>query len=220
MVSDSMSLFSALKSNNWKDTDPILAEVKEKLRRVGKTPTLLWVPSHCRIEGNDMADKLAGHGTKMDQKEIGVTSKIVKARIKREKWKINHERALQTYRDRRQPQVKIEGKWPRQVRRLYSRLRTGHSKELKHYSWRIEKSDDMECECGAERETIEHVVTECPLMAQKKRELGLQNVKTCILVDDPELGRKLLEERFPGLKIRDENAIDAGGGPSPHTQQC
>ena len=51
MVSDSMSLFSALKSNNWRDTDPILMEIKEKLRKLQKTPTLLWVPSHCMIEG-------------------------------------------------------------------------------------------------------------------------------------------------------------------------
>ena len=47
-----------------------------------KHPTLLWVPSHCNIEGNDRADELAELGTKLNQTGVPVTDKIVKARIK------------------------------------------------------------------------------------------------------------------------------------------
>ena len=141
IVSDSMSLFSALKSNNWRDTDPVLAEIKEKLRKIQKTPTLLWVPSHCKIEGNDKADELADLGTKSNQTDVPVTSKIIKAKIKGRRWKVKHERAIQINKNRRQPRMEVEAKWPKSVRSLYARLCTGHSKELNYYKWRIEKTD-------------------------------------------------------------------------------
>ena len=76
----------------------------------------------------------------------------------------------------------------------------------------------MGCKCGEERETIEHIVSECPLLMNKRRKLGLQNVTPELLVEDPEMGRRLLEGRFPGLQIRDQNSIHDGGGTPPYTQ--
>ena len=174
---------------------------------------MLWVPSHCQIPGNDEADRLAELGTKLSQSEVPVTSKITQARIRREKWKIDHVRAAQTFQDRRQPRTEIEKNWPRDVRTLYARLRSGHAKELNYYSWLIEKDEDPSCKCGAEKETIEHVISECPLLDEKRKVLKLQNIKTDIMVKDPEKCRKLLEERFPGLRLRDENYQESGGTP-------
>jgi len=78
----------------------------------------------------------------------------------------------------------------------------------------------MGCKCGAERETIEHLVCECPLLSSKRRNLGLKNVTAEILVEDPETGQRLLEGRFLGLQIQDENATDDGGGAPPPITQC
>ena len=211
IITDSMSLFSALRSNDWRDTDPILAEIKEKLQNIESRPTLLWVPSHCRIPGNDRADKLADMGTKLSQKEVPVTGKITRARIKREKWGVGHYRAARTFKDKRQPRTDIEKKWPRKVRSLYARLRSGHSKELSYYSWLIEKQDDPSCKCGAEKETIEQVIAECPLLDEDRRNLDMTNAKLETMVKNPEASRKLLMTRFPGLQVRDENSIEAGG---------
>ena len=90
-----MSLFSALRSNDY--TDPILAEIKEKLRNIE-----LWVPSHCKIYGNDREEKLVDMGMKLSQREFSVTGKITRARIKRKEWRVEHDRAPRTYKNRMQ----------------------------------------------------------------------------------------------------------------------
>ena len=56
--SDSMSLVDALKSNNWKNGDPWLKQIKQMSYNL----TLLWIPSHCVIPGNERADELANKG--------------------------------------------------------------------------------------------------------------------------------------------------------------
>ena len=108
---------------------------------------------------------------------------------------------------------------PRKVRSLYARLRSGHSKELSYYSWLIEKQDDPSCKCEAEKETIEHVVVECPLLDEDRRAIDMTNAKMETMVKDPERSRKLLMTRFPGLKVWDVNSIEAGGT-TPKTTQC
>ena len=67
--------------------------------------------------------------------------------------------------------------------------------------------------------TIEHVVVECPLLDEDRRTLDITNAKMETMVKDPERSRKLLMTRFPGLQIRDENSIEAGGT-TPATTQC
>ena len=95
----------------------------------------------------------------MDQSLIPVTHQIVKAKIKDRKWKIEHPRAKITYGEARKPNFKIEREWPKKVRTPYSRLRTGHAKELKQYRNRIEQEDDALCEmCQMEEETTKHIL--------------------------------------------------------------
>ena len=63
----------------------------------------------------------------MDQSGTPVIHKIVKARIKKRKWEIEHPRAKEIYGKRRGPRRDVKKTWPRNVRTLYQRLHTGHS---------------------------------------------------------------------------------------------
>ena len=85
ICSDSMSLAQSLDKGSWKDPDPWIKMIKEELHQLALRVTLLWVPSHCDLEGNERADELANMGTEMEQTETIINHKIVKAKIKNRK---------------------------------------------------------------------------------------------------------------------------------------
>ena len=85
IITDIMSLFVSLKSNDWKDIKHVISEIKTMLSKFVRIPTLLSVPSHCQIQENDRVEKFTDMGNKLDQKDVPVTSKITRARIKRTK---------------------------------------------------------------------------------------------------------------------------------------
>ena len=203
ICTDSLSLQSALAENNWKDRDPWLKKIKEVLFELKEPVTLLWIPSHCDIPGNEKADELAKVGGEFDQDAIPVTHQIVRSKIKSRKWVVEHPRASETYGDLRKPKYKEERQWPKKTRSLYARLRTGHAKELKHYRWRIEQEDDALCEeCGEEDETIEHVLCKCGRDATRQCEIiPGRNFNLGMLTTHPEECRRLLERRFEELKL-------------------
>ena len=91
-----------------------------------------------------MADDLAKAGAALEQ-SVPVTHQIVKAKIKSRKWKFKHKRACAFYGNKRKPKMEIERKWPRDGRRAYSQLRTGHSKLLNSYLIQIDKRDNPRC---------------------------------------------------------------------------
>ena len=165
----SKSLTSAIDKNNWKDKDHWLKKIKETLQEIEDEITILWIPSHCDVGGNEKADELAKQGTLMDQRDTPVMHGIVKAKINAAKWIVEHERAIQTYGERRKPRLDIEEGWPRRVRTLYVRLRTQHSMELRWFTFhKLGLVDDPLCqECGAE-ETIEHVLCKCPALLEER----------------------------------------------------
>ena len=72
----------ALERPNWKDTDHWMKEIKKTLLKIETKITVLWIPSHVDIPGNEEADALGNSGAAMSQNNILVSQKIVKARIK------------------------------------------------------------------------------------------------------------------------------------------
>ena len=162
ICTDSLSLHQALERDDWRDADDWIGEIKETAYRWGGEATVLWIPSHCGVAGNEIVDELANDGAKLSQEGIPVTHATAKARIKRTKWEVTHPRAMEIYGERRMPKVEIERKWVRKVRTLFSRLRTDHAPELKQYMYKIEGEDDPYCLCEESEENIRHVLCHCP----------------------------------------------------------
>ena len=83
---------------------------------------LQWIPAHCRIEGNERADRLAKEGSELEQIESDLTYREVKSIIKsslNNKWKESH------------PEYnKQDGVYclNRRVQTTIFRLRTGHNR--------------------------------------------------------------------------------------------
>ena len=207
ICTDSMSVHKALANDDWKDAQDWLRKIKEKCHQLETKITILWVPSHCGCEGNEVADRLADAGTELDQSEIPITYAIAQARVKKRKWEVQHQRARDTYGERKKPKMEIEKVWPRSVRTLYARLRSGHCKELKHYQYMIDVADDPFCECG-EVDTIQHVLCSCPILGSVRRSVICGPVELSHLVTDPEKCRVILSRRFKGLSLPKEHIAE------------
>ena len=99
IFSDSMSLAQSLDKGSWKD--PWIKMIKEELHQLAPKVTMLWVPSHCDLEGSERADELAHIGTGLEQTETIVMHKIVKAKIKSRIWKVSNPKAAKIYGEKR-----------------------------------------------------------------------------------------------------------------------
>ena len=105
IATDSESLVNSLSNTSWKVKDEWLKLIKKMLAEIQSKITVLWIPSHCDIEGNERADELANRGRLKDQKEVPVTQAIVKAKIKARKWTPTHERVKEVYNGRLKPKI-------------------------------------------------------------------------------------------------------------------
>ena len=205
ICTDSLSVHAALEKDNWKDAQDWIRKIKLQSRKMAGQVTILWVPSHCGVEGNEEADRLAEIGTKLDQKETPITQAIAYAKVKKKIWKITHKRAKTIFQEKFKPKLEIEKKWPRRVQSMFSRLRSGHCKELKQYRYKIDVEDDPWCECG-EVESIEHVLCDCPILDEIRRRVIEEPVEPHHLVTKPEEARTILAKRFENLKLEHDFA--------------
>ena len=110
-----------------------LAKCLGNVVRNTESLVLQWIPAHCRIEGNERADRLVNEGSVLEQIESDFTYREVKSIIKSslsKKWKENH------------PEYnKQDGVYclNRRGQTTIFRLSTGHN-QLKYYSQDILKS--------------------------------------------------------------------------------
>ena len=152
----------------------------------------VWVPSHCGLFGNEVADEAAKAGSSMEQTG-GVTLNTAKRVIqrwaaqrveegKRDDW---HKR---TFGNSCMPAVKEPV-----VRTTMHQLRTGHCRLLGAYAHRIGiRSDDRcrvkncrdECcplatceRCGEEPDTSEHFLLRCPAFTSRRRDWDIKGAK-------------------------------------------
>ena len=110
ICTDCLSLHDALESNDWRDKDPLLNLIKVNSYSNPSQITLLWISSHCGIEGNKAAERLANKGEEMCQDDVPVTHLIMKAKLKLRSWEVIHDRARATYGERRKTKVKVKRK--------------------------------------------------------------------------------------------------------------
>ena len=79
---------------------------------------------------------------------------------------------------------------------LIARLRTGHC-HLNEYLYRFNIIETPECECGAEKETVDHFLLNCELYDEERDELRrrvrAQGMGISVLLGDNELIRDTVE---------------------------
>ncbi|RUS70429.1 hypothetical protein EGW08_021805 [Elysia chlorotica] len=131
---------------------------------------LQWIPAHCRIEGNERADRLAKEGSVLEQIESDLTYREVKSIIKtslNKKWKKSH------------PEYnKQDGVYclSRRGQTTIFRLRTGHNR-LKHHIHKIFKVGETDlCLCGQAAETAQHVLQDCRIYSNVRQSIWRERI--------------------------------------------
>ncbi|KAI3014160.1 hypothetical protein CBS147347_11515 [Aspergillus niger] len=183
ILSDSTSALLAIQKPGSKSGQQIIyaiLQAAKNTRTHGVTIRLQWVPGHSEILGNDTADRLA--------KEAAIPGKThpFSPLLSRERAYIRHGILTQWEKEWKESRDgghlrKIDNTLPaKYTRRLYgalprnrayllTQIRSGHC-WLSTYGKLFGFRDDDRCLCGG-RESIIHVLLDCPLLRDLRREL-------------------------------------------------
>lgn len=169
ICSESMSALVSINTMSADNRTDILYEIYEclfRLKNINSEVRFMWVPAHRGIEGNEIADFYAKQATKMNNMmEIPYSKAEIKENIKKmimEEWQgnwIREEKGRHLYKIKEKV-GKMENIQMCNRNQIISRMRMGHT-GLNSTLFIIGKHNTGMCECGKDRETVEHIVCRC-----------------------------------------------------------
>jgi len=177
----------------WSDAQAVVKEVgsrdsndetihliQEKLQKLSETKkiSLVWIPAHAGIEGNEEVDLAAKEAARNDQLEMKFLSW---------KWKEQRQRIILDSNSRWMEEAKkstvkslkdipsLDGwelykKMSFEEAKQIARLRTNHV-PLNQYLARCKIEQSAECICGHAEESREHFLLECPMWTDQRKRL-------------------------------------------------
>ncbi len=138
-----------------------------RLHNLNIVVTLMWVPAHRGVKGNEISDSLAKEAIRQENTMDILFSKteiktIIKSKIIskwQDKWnKGSTSRHLYTI-QKEVGRMRMTGRCTKEEN-IISRLRQGHTR-LNKTLHLIGKHPTGLCECGQEEESVEHVLCHC-----------------------------------------------------------
>ena len=174
ICTDSQSTLTTLQSHRLSDGSD-LAETRRILNSLNTRVSLLWVPGHIELIGNEWANGEAGAAAASDEvpaaTDGGITFHTAKAFTKRERMDpaISHERTKAVFNGKRAP-VSLS----RKDSVLLAQLRSGHCHKLAAYRNIVDAYSSATCpHCQGAPEKLDHWLQECPATARRRiREFG------------------------------------------------
>lgn len=189
-MTDSLSVLNAIKFLNPKsDSSYIIYEIIHSvlsLIRCDKSITLIWIPSHHGISGNEKVDYLAKEAIKTGVfLDIPIPFSDLKEKFRR-KYKNRHFTWLENYDINKGVYyftnfyTETMSTWFKHVSysRLHTsiiiRLRTNHH-SLQESLYRKNLIDDPFCKyCNANEETLDHFLWDCPFFERQRNWLCMR----------------------------------------------
>ena len=185
LFTDSYSSVLALQDSANANESPLVASVLKlisKMMNEGKEVTLIWIPSHMGIGGNDTADRLAKDAIEHPEVDFSIPIQVADAKrdIRTQIFKEWQDRWDSTTTSRHlwilQSQVSGGIKFattPRQAEVAITRLRLGKCR-LNHYLQEIGCHETGLCDFCGKDETIAHWLLECEsTAAMREKFLGI-----------------------------------------------
>lgn len=202
ILTDSLSSIESI--DNIYSKNPLVQQILERCHTLKAkeniSTTIIWIPSHIGITGNEAADQAANQAR---TSELPVTQIQLHTDLKNaiklrslQEWQVQWEGAstglhMIQPKIHNSPQISLGRKDKTVVRRL----RIGHTK-LTH-SYLMSSENQPKCEhCHNTRLTVEHLLSICPYYGNDRRRLGLRENLGNILNSQKqiELALKFLKE--------------------------
>lgn len=184
IASDSSSALISIKTCQSKSRQDMVIEIIQianNLIQSGTEITLIWVPAHIGVIGNELADKCAkkAAGNSNVAIEVNYSEAEIKSIVKnivKGKWQTLWDNG-QTGRQFYNIQNKV-GKGrimnrSKEEEDVLSRMRYGHTR-LNKTLVIIKKHDDGNCELCECPESVEHVILQCPKYQEERQRLSSQ----------------------------------------------
>ena len=174
VLCDSKSLVETLANSNQPDGDVnrIQSAIAELCKK--KEFRILWVPEHCNLRGNEIADLEAKLGSEVAQPSVHLDSSTRAALIRREERQssLTHSRltALCATRLREDEEALLQ----KSDRTDLIRFRCGHYPHLRRWQHMTGMSETDSCRlCAEAEESSEHLWLRCPAFIAERQRLGL-----------------------------------------------
>ena len=167
VFTDSQSLCMALAGPT-----PGLDLLRAALNRAKSRITIQWIPGHCNIPGNELADTAAKSATSLEGTGRGVSFSSACATIRHalRDPPIAHQRSAEVY--SALSSVKEKEIQSRADQTLLAKIRSGKFTGLRAYKHLLDPGIDPTCNlCGEEPQDLEHWLQRCPATEAKRLEL-------------------------------------------------
>ena len=170
-----------VKQNDYSKNGPTLEKIWSairELRSLGVDVKIAWIPGHANLQFNEIADQLAKTGSRLEveREEETVTDSVLRMMVKKiivSSWS-------------RMWSVAESGDWTKDIlglevgRKLvlpksrscgmtYIRSLVNNA-AVRDNLFRFGFSEGVDCECGESRETVDHVLLECRLEENSRKE--------------------------------------------------
>ncbi|KAK2724008.1 hypothetical protein QYM36_002373 [Artemia franciscana] len=222
VCTDSLSCLKYLKVAH--EQAPTMArDIVQNIRMIeetGSCVSLIWIPAHVGVSGNERADQMAKDATKKETMEntplphIQTTIKIDE-KLKEVELEEFRKRSLNMYLEITEYRyINHEMKHPeKRVADIIFRMRTGHAR-TKNMLKRWNMTDSSDCNvCGVE-ENLQHIIMECKKYETARSRLKEQILKSGIQFRIKELLGKVAKDkqretvRYLGQYVKDTGLID------------
>ncbi|MCG8034496.1 MAG: reverse transcriptase-like protein [Candidatus Thiodiazotropha taylori] len=181
ILTDSLSSIQSINSGSSNTRQDILQNILlqiHKILKLGINLNIDWIPSHCNVQGNELADSLAKEaltrGKELDYLPTPhEVYSLIKASIKQEWariWRDHH--GLRHSICQSLPPKLVQYSDSRKLDRIYTRLRLGVNGLNAHNTFYGE-ADPLCGHCGG-IECIKHYLTECPAHGEARGEMKAQ----------------------------------------------